>query len=150
MRSYPPVAIVSHDRRAPEDALRKEESPLPEKTKKQRRTLGKMHAIFEVTCEAPMRTHGFINDSHSVTPAEVQTNGHVTWPALEAIVVSLGVCVQNRLRVDTSFGHPLKHRIGTKVREQWVINLQVSTAQVVKLFDFLLVRNCDVRKVLSW
>ena len=78
----------------------------------------------------------------------MQSDCHIARAALEAIVISFYVCVQESFMIDAPLLHSLDHRLGAEVREQRVVELDVAAACRVELCDLLAVRKCDVIKVL--
>lgn len=65
--------------------------------------------------------------THPEVPAtQVETNDHVSWTILQTVIVCLDIEVQESLMVDTSLLHPFNHGLGAEIRQQRVVELNVT------------------------
>lgn len=62
-----------------------------------------------------------------IPTTQVQSNSHILLMSLETIIVQLDISIEHLVGIDSLLLHPLEHAGGTKVRKQWIVNLNVAT-----------------------
>lgn len=55
----------------------------------------------------------------------MQSDCHIARAALEAIVISFYVCVQESFMIDAPLLHSLDHRLGAEVSEKGIVKLDI-------------------------
>lgn len=79
----------------------------------------------------------------------MQANGHVCRTSFQAIVVRFDIRIKQSRMINSKLLHALDHRVRAEVSEERVIELDITTAYFIELFDFLLVCNCNVGEIFS-
>ena len=108
-------------------------------------SLAEMHAVFEVSS------------------AEMQSDGHILWTSFDAFIVCPNVRVQQGFMVDSLLFHPGQcfrivvsksleflpsdHRGRAEISQQRIVELDIAASESIKVLYFLLVRQCNIRKV---
>jgi hypothetical protein len=88
-----------------------------------------------------------VNTTLEIATAQMQSANHIRRMTRETVIVQFNVRIKHILRANPDFLHPLNHRDSAKVREERIIDLNVSAAAFVQVGDFLAVRLCDVGKI---
>ena len=80
------------------------------------------------------------------TSADVETNVKTLRSVGNGVVVSLQVCVEQFVRVNTLIPQRLKHLVGAEVGESRVVNLDIANTLIVQSLELLAVSLGEIRE----